>query len=114
MATWPNIETPNLPLEEVGRLSTVRSPYEAGYVNTRPRWTRARRSFVLTWNALSSSGFSTLRAFFEETVRGGGDSFTWTHPVTSTSYTVRFAQDELRFTAILGDRYRGSVTLEEV
>ena len=114
MATWPSIATPNLPLEEISTTSTIRSPYEAGYVNTRPRWTRARKVFVLRWNALSSSDFTTLRTFFEDTVNGGGDSFTWTQPVTSTSYTVRFAQDNLRFSTVTSDRYKGSVILEEV
>jgi len=111
---WPSIGTPQIILAESSRASTIRSPFEAGYMQTRARFTRMPKRFELHWNHLSAADLATLRTYYESTVVGGANAFDWTHPTTSTVYSCRFAEDELRFELQLGGYYKGSVILEQV
>jgi hypothetical protein len=79
------------PLDPDGELEDVilRSPTDAGYEITRPRFTRARRTWGINYPALSNADTTTLRAFEQATLRNGADSFSWTHPISKTVYTVR-------------------------
>jgi len=94
MAAFPTLSrAPSLPLDPDGEIEDVvlRSTFEAGYEQTRPRTTRARRSFGINYRALKSADEALLRAFEITTLRNGADAFTWTHPISGTSYTVRLA-----------------------
>ena len=94
MANFPTLSrSPSFPLAPDGEIedSTLRSQFEAGYELTRPRFTRARRSWGVRYPVVSSADKALLVAFEQTTVRGGADSFSWTHPITSTVYSVRFA-----------------------
>jgi hypothetical protein len=118
-STWStlNIEPPDYPLGVTSIASTIRSESEAGYVITRPRYTRTRKRWSLKWAMMSASDYTSLETFFNETTIGGANSFTWDHPITGTIYTVRFAEDELSFnlsTPGVSGFYEGSVTLLEV
>ena len=91
MAAFPTLTRPPIyPLDPDGELedAVLRSESEAGYEQTRPKFTRARRSFGLRYR-MSDADVATLRAFELTTLVNGSDSFTWTHPLTSTSYTMR-------------------------
>ena len=114
MAAFPSIRAPIHPLDPDGELedAAVRSPFEGGYQQTRPRYTRARRRFGVRYR-LQSSDLWTLRTFELTTLRNGADSFTWTHPTTSTSYTVRLAAPIAYARAQYGI-WDVSMTLEEV
>lgn len=94
MSAFPTLsEAPGFPLDPDGEIEDVilRSSAEAGYEQTRPRSTRARRAFGVNYNALSDADVATLRTFEITTLRNGADSFTWTHPVSGAVYTVRLA-----------------------
>lgn len=96
--------------------NTVRTPFEAGYVGTRPRFTRGRRAFRCGWSALPSSHFNTFMDFVS-TCLGGADTFTWTdykHDSTGTAYTVRFRDDSIDWDLVDAQRFRVSFQLEEV
>ena len=114
MANFPSIEDEQLIINEVSRTDTLRTRFEAGYVQTRARFTRIPKRFELNWSRMSISDFGTLRTFYEDTVIGGAESFNWTHPISSTVYVVRFIGDELNFDANSGRFYSGKVVLEEV
>lgn len=62
---------------------------EVGAVRRRARFTRAleRFSFLLR---VSSAELSVLDTFFQTTLSNGVASFSWTHPQTGGSITVRF------------------------
>lgn len=93
MAAWPAISAPDADLfQQAIQKPLVRTEFESGVVQSRARATSARRRFILGWHALSNTDYETLVTFFETYQ---GDTFTYTHPVTSTSYTVRFSNDEL-------------------
>ena len=120
MADFPDtteIDAPDYPLGEHSIMGTVKSDFEAGYVQTRAKFTRARKRFILKWSMLSASQFATLQTFFEETAVGAANNFTWTHPISDVEYDVRFKEDELKFNLTTPGEtgfYQGSFTLEQV
>lgn len=94
MSAFPSLSCPpSYPLDPDGDIedTVIRSPQEAGYEQTRPRTTRARRSFGLDYPLLPDVDVSLLRAFEITTLRNGADAFSWTHPLSGTTYTVRLA-----------------------
>lgn len=91
MAAFPTLTTlPRFPLDPDGELedAVLRSNFEGGYEQTRPKYTRARRSYGLSYQ-LQSADEATLRAFELTTLNNGADSFVWTHPLRATTHTVR-------------------------
>jgi len=84
-------DAPEVPLDPDGTLEdcVLRSPFDAGYVQTRARFTRARRSWGLNWPAMTDADVAILRAYEQTTLVNGSQAFTWTHPVSSASYTVQ-------------------------
>lgn len=83
---------PRFPIDPDGELddAILRTPTDAGYEQTRPRFTRARRSWGLNYR-LGDTDASALRTFEQTTLHNGADPFSWTHPVSGTTYTVRLA-----------------------
>lgn len=67
----------------------IRGLSEGGYVTSRARFTRIPRKWPLKYDWLTTANKDTLKAF-EVAMVGGSESFTWTNPADSTSYTVRF------------------------
>ena len=68
----------------------IRSDKEAGYEQTRPRFTRVPKQWHIEYGDLSDADQATLEAW-EATVQYGAASDTWTHPKTGTQYTIRLA-----------------------
>lgn len=68
---------------------TIRGVSDGGYVTTRARFTRITRKWTLRYEWLSAANKDTLKAF-EDAHYAGSGSFTWVHPDTGASYTVRF------------------------
>jgi len=96
--------------------NTIRTPFEAGYVGTRSRFVRSRRTFRAGWSALPSSHLSLFLAFVS-TCMGAADTFTWTDYSTGgvgTAYTVRFQEDSVSWDLVDAQRFRVTFSLEEV
>lgn len=75
--------------EQVSLDPTISSKSEAGYRKTRQRHTRQPKRWHVVYMALSNTDKGTLETHEQE--RGvGSASFSWTNPVNSTGYTVRF------------------------
>lgn len=118
MADWPTLsKTDRVELQEVTRAGdpTIRSPFEAGYTNSRSRYTRYPKKWVLNFHDLSTADKDLIIAH-EATQGVGGASFAWTEVATGTSRTVRYAQpisyfpvDNTNFTF-----WNLSIILEEV
>lgn len=87
---WPNIQKPSYNLTEDPEDAVIRSDFDAGYEITRPRFTRNRATFGLSWNAMKSADKATLATFYTTTTVNGSLYFTWTHPDDGVSHTVRF------------------------
>ncbi len=109
-AAWPTTK-PVYPLEESVYKPALRTEFEAGYVQSRARCTRARRRFTLHWPAMAEAEYGALEEHF---IANQGASFSWTHPVSSTSYTVRYAEDVIAGKPVLPGNRDVVVRLEEV
>lgn len=94
MADYPTLTVNcSFPLDEEIEDATVRSSSEAGYVHTRPRYTRSRKTFKVVYRCLSNTDKTTLESFVNTTARQGSTAFNWTHPLTNSVYSVRFAEN---------------------
>lgn len=113
MTAWPNIQKPSYDLSEKPEDAVIRTQFEAGYEITRPRFTRNRATFGLSWNSMRAADKATLATFYTTTTVNGSLSFTWTHPDDGTTHTVRFTEPP-QYTLIAVGLYRVSVTLREV
>lgn len=111
MANWPSISPPDYGLSEDFYKPQVRTEFEGNYVQSRPRSTRAVHRWSLKWSALLESEFQTLKTFFDT---NQGTSFTWTHPLTSVSYSCRFSTDTLTSRIVVNDYREVECSIEEV
>lgn len=90
MANFPTLSiNPEYPIGEEYEDSTLRSNTEGSYELTRARCTRYPKIFTIKYILMPDTDKDSLDTFVI-TVKLGADSFTWTHPKTSTSYSVRF------------------------
>lgn len=87
---WPsNVPGPERAPENIEN-SAIRSSMESGTVVTRPRFTRMRTTWKLSWNVLHNTHYQIIRNFYLKTVVGGSLPFLWAHPLDNKTYTVRF------------------------
>jgi nitric oxide reductase large subunit len=82
---------------------TIRSTAEGGYVTTRARFTRLTRRWTIRYEWMGATNKGTLLTF-EEARKAGAESFTWTNPIDSTAYTVRF-MEPVRYTPHAGTNF---------
>lgn len=81
---------PVYPITENRADATIRSETEAGYTLARPRFTRSRRNFAVNYRNISPADKELIVSHFDTV--GGSTIFTWTNPVDSTAYSVRYAK----------------------
>jgi len=108
--SWPSIQEPSYPLEEEVYKPQIKTEFEAGYVQSRPRATISKRRFKLTWQAMDDTDLASLQSAFASDV---GSTFSWTHPVTSTAYTVRYVGNGITSTRYTNGVNRVMVELEQ-
>ena len=109
MADFPNIQLPSGMTEHTIK-GQIKSDFAAGYVQSRAKWTRSRKQFSLSWGVMSDADKQTLQTFFDENI---GGTFNWTHPLTNTTYTVRFSDDELLAIYVPVSWWKVDLNLEE-
>lgn len=100
MNAWPSIAEPKFPIQEKTLLPVIKSETDSPYMQTRKKWTAAKKYWTLEWDdkvSLLETDYQTLETFF---LANQGSAFTWTHPATSVTYIVFFNQDELDSTII--------------
>lgn len=89
--TFPTgIRNPDYPLDEQLADPTLRSEFEDGSQQTRPKHTRIRRTFSVEWNSLPDGEKELLVDFYCNTVKAGSEAFDWNDPVSGKQYVVRF------------------------
>ena len=119
MADFPTLSIPPIyPLKEKwgDDDQTIKSKTESGYIITRSRYTRNRKVFTVNYENITAADKALLDTFLD-TVNGLTDYFTWVHPASGVSYTVRFDEiPEFSLTMYEGSSYYYSVefTLREV
>ncbi|TCL76816.1 hypothetical protein EDC14_100198 [Hydrogenispora ethanolica] len=109
---FPAIAAPVYPLTEEWEDVGIASSFEDGSEISRPRFTRSRGKWTLSWTALREADYQQLMTFWRDTARGKSMVFDWTHPVTGITYTVRFAEKQ-PFKNIAPGLWSGEVTLRE-
>ncbi len=88
---WPaTLPNPLYPLKTTREDNVIRSSFDAGYDQTRRRYTRTRPAYDLKWTALRTSDYQILAAFFDNTLKDGSLSFIWMHPITKEVGEYRF------------------------
>lgn len=97
------------------RKPQLKSSFEAGYVQSRAKGTRATWVFETGWKDLTDAEYQSLMDFFEA---NQGDIFTWTD-ASGNSRVVRFGEDALPANSAVttqAGRFwdTGSIKLEEV
>lgn len=93
MAAYPSIPFGHDDFIELPRAyATVKTPYEAGYAQTRPKSTTAPRAFSLTHQGATAAEVVTWNAFWEAR-KGGAEAFDFTDPRTGATLSCRFKHD---------------------
>jgi len=96
----------------------IRSQFEAGYEQTRSKYTRPIHEFVITWDSMSKKSFASLQYFFESGVTGGANSWIWNDPTANKgsggTIEVRFVDDSLSFDNTHKEWFSGSMRIREV
>ena len=104
------IDAPEYPLKESFYKPQVRTEFENGSVQSRPRFTRGRRQFTLSWDAMPAEQYAVLEQFFNNY---RGCLFWWPHPLTGRRYQCRFSGDRLEGELMRLDYYKVSLGMEE-
>jgi phage-related protein len=111
MPDYPDIQMPS-GCEETTEDPSIRTEFESGIVQTRARFTRARRTWGLKWDYMKGADYRILRSFYDQ-MHGGALSFMWPHPTEETLFDVRF-KGEIKGTSQSFDFWSVTVTLEQV
>jgi hypothetical protein len=117
MLVWPaTLPPPDLPFtesrEDQGKMSEVVD----GPTISRQTKTKSRKTFRLNWEniPLSIDEYNALDNFLAQT-RGSVHNFSWTHPVTHTSYTVKCIEiGEFRWAVDGNPGWSGGIVIKEV
>lgn len=112
--TFPTLlSLPTYPLEEEREDGTIRTPYEAGYEHTRPKFSRrGRKTWRVRYIYIPTADKDTLDAFIT-TVREGAYTFTWVNPQSAESIGVRFGEIP-RFSYVINGYWDCDFTVKEV
>jgi uncharacterized protein (TIGR02217 family) len=105
--------SPDYALETSKEYKTLVSKFENGYEQRRQKWASVLREWKLVYKNRDATDLSTITTVFDNK-KGAFTSFTWTNPLDSTDYTVRFKEDSLKYTCPYYGRYNIEFSLCEV
>lgn len=80
--SFPNISRPSYPLTIEPENNSLVSKFEDGTVQSRPKFTRSRRTFTVKWNGLPNNEYIILDRFIRETVKYSAETFLWVNPAS--------------------------------
>jgi phage-related protein len=105
---------PTLPITNIKRKqnkAVVRSSFDGGYEQTRPKHTRSVKEFELTFDVLTTAQMQELENFF---ISHQGDSFYFDDYLYASTHIVRFTEESLQFTQISPNDHSTTCMLKEV
>ena len=112
--TWPSsIIEPEYPLAETPEDVVIRSTMEDGTIKTRPRFTRNRMTYELSWSSMPEDQKQALETFLRITTKNGSKIFNWTHPSSGKQIEVRFSEMP-KFSLKVKSYWQVTVKLQEV
>lgn len=86
MIYFPNISAPSYPLKVKIENNSLASKFEDGTLQSRPKFTRSRRTFTVSWQSLKQEEYLILDDFIRNVVRYSAETFYWKNPAT---YNIR-------------------------
>lgn len=124
MISFPNIAKPSYPLGIEFENNSLMSKFEDGTVQSRPKFTRSRRTFTVKWDGLRNEEYLILENFIRNVVKYSAETFLWVNPATYNSgdiyslieeetIEVRIANVGKAEMTVL-DRWNVELTLQEV
>lgn len=113
MASWPSIKSPTFGTKEEIFKPQIRTSFEGGYVQSRPKGTRSVYRWTLTWRAMPDADWETLLAFFDSEQGNQIDDFPRPKYPAQT-FSVRFAADGLTSSIEEGGFRAVEVVVEQV
>jgi len=102
------LECPDVPLVEYNQDDAIRSKTVDGYLVARARYTKPTKVFEVNYSYLSSTDKNTIQDL--EDLVHVYTSFTWYHPISSTSYTVYF-DEPIKYANVKGNLWNVSFKL---
>lgn len=109
---WPDIRMPDYDNSTEKREDvSIHSQMEDGVHTGRRKWTKARKTFKLSFSGMSDADYMTMMDFIDNTVYGGALPFSWTCPWDKKQYTV-YITDSGEWTPSVGT-WSGSLTFVE-
>ena len=103
---------PVSPLNHTSEDAVIRDQKDAGYVSTRPRFTRVRRNYTVNYTDVPQIDADLLDDFYHIDCANGSVMFDWTHPNGSV-ITCRF-NSPIQFSNVYFGYYNVSFELEQV
>lgn len=89
--TFPTIQKPSMPFEPDDEDIVIRTQFDKGPEQTRPRSTKIRQIYNLSWCAMPDADHTLFYTFWKTTTNGGTLAFNWANPLTNISGEFRFA-----------------------
>ena len=90
MIYFPNtLPNPSYPMDVEFEDTSVSSKFEDGSVQSRPKFTRSRDTFKVTWKRLKMAEYNTLINFVKNVAKFKANAFTWHNPDTGKDVVVR-------------------------
>lgn len=118
MINFPDISKPSYPLKIETENNSLASKFEDGTVQSRPKFTRSRRTFTVRWYGLPNNEYVILDNFIRNIVKYSAETFMWVNP---TSYSLPELETlEVRINNVgqaemdVLDRWNVELTLQEV
>jgi len=90
------ILAPDYVFDETPQYKTLISTFENGAEQRRAKRSSAVTEYKLVYKNRSAADLGTVTTLFNSK-KGALTSFTWTHPISAATLTVRFKEDSLTF-----------------
>ena len=96
MSAWPtSVRQPDVGFREEVFKPQIKNEFESGHVQSRGKSTVAKRRWTLPFSRLEIAEYNAIETHF---LANQGSVFTWDHPISGTTYNVRYSGDGLTST----------------
>lgn len=112
MASDFSIFQRGFPYKERTKFNILETQFENGVVQKRNKWNSNQKEFEITFTANTKAEILEIRDYFIAR-EASENTFTFTDPLESTEYTVRFKDDEFEITRENYGNYNCKVVLIE-
>lgn len=109
MAIYPDYKINSF--KEKTSKPVLKSAYQGGYEQKRPKFTRQIKTFTLGYVALTVAEANALEQFIMD---NQGKTFTFVHPITEVSHDVTYEGDDVEIAFVTPQFRSTNIVLKEV